>query len=363
LTPKTEELIADAKRAGSRAAAQKHFELGMEGVFAQAALNADERYPATVFYAFKATESMSAGGTSTGWESFLSGLMEAGFTVTATWPVRTEFAAKIGIAAGDNMLASSIVLACRKRDKSASFATRGEFINSLKEELEPAVRLLQRENIAPVDLAQSSIGPGIGIYSRYSRVIEADGTTMSVRSALRAINEVLGEVLSGEEAELDPDTRFALTWFEQYGHNPGMFGDADVLARAKDTSVAGVCDSGIAVSRDGYLRLVEREDLPEDWDPSTDSRLTVWEMTQNLIRALDSSESEAATLLRKVGAGMGDRARQLAYLLYGICEAKGWAAEGGAYNMLVVAWPELERQAMSESEPPTDSGGSGTLFD
>jgi putative DNA methylase len=359
LTPKVEELIASAIRAGSKAAANKHFELGMEGVFRQAAEKCDERYPATVFYAFKASESEEKGNVSTGWETFLSGLLNAGFAVTATWPIRTELANKIGVNAGDNMLATSIVLACRKRSVTAAMATRGEFISALRNEMAPAIKILQVENIAPVDLAQSAIGPGIGIFSRYSKVIEADGQPMAVRTALSLINEVLAEVLSGEESELDADTRFALTWFEQFGHNPGAFGDADTLAKAKNTTVAGVVESGIATSRDGKLRLLERKEMSGTWSPVTDSRLTVWETTQHLIRALEQSELDASELLKKTGSGFGDKARQLAYLLYGICDRKKWANEGSAYNMLIAAWPEIEKLARQEL---TGDSSPDTLF-
>jgi putative DNA methylase len=218
---------------------------------------------------------------------------------------------------------------------------------------------LQEQNIAPVDLAQSAIGPGIAVFSRYVKVVEADGSAMSVRSALALVNEVLSEVLSGEESEFDADTRFALTWFEQYGHNPAAFGEADSLARAKNTTVDGVVRAGVAASREGRVRLVERQELPDEWDPRSDSRLTVWETTQHLIRALDSSETEAALLLSQIGGGMGQRARQLAYLLYGICDRRKWAEEAGAYNMLVSAWPEIERLAASSSR--TD-GGPERLF-
>lgn len=221
-----------------------------------------------------------------------------------------------------------------------------------------AIRVLQRENIAPVDLAQAAIGPGIAVFSRFERVVEANGDAMTVRAALGLINEVLSEVLSGEESEFDADTRFALTWFEQYGHNPGPFGDADLLARAKDTTVEGVAQAGVVASRDGKVRLVDRSDLPADWDPASDSRLTVWEAMQHLIRALDSSESEAAALLARTGVGLGDRARQLAYLLYGICDRKKWADEAAAYNMLVTAWPELVRLAAV----PADAAGAESLF-
>jgi len=343
LTPKADELIANQYRAGSKNAAHEHFESGMEEVFAAAAANADPRFPATIFYAFKATESTKDGVTSTGWETFLGGLLDAGYAITATWPMRTELANKIG--AKNNMLASSIVLACRPRELSAAMATRGEFMGALRSEMEPAVRLLQVENIAPVDMAQSAMGPGIAIYSRFSKIVEADGSSMTVRTALALINEVLSEVLSGEESEFDAETRFAVTWFEQFGHNPAAYGDADSLARAKNTSVEGVAQAGLVASREGKVRLLERRDLSDGWDPSTDTRLTVWEATQYLIRALESSESEAALLLSLLGQGYGERARQLAYLLYGICDRKKWSEDAGAYNMLVTAWPEISRLA------------------
>ena len=349
LTPKTDELIADTYRAGSKVAANRHFELGMEDIFRSAAQNCDERFPATVFYAFKASESEEKGNVSTGWETFLSGLLTSGFSVTATWPIRTEMANKIGVNAGDNMLASSIVLACRKRDSSAAMATRGEFVSALRKEMASAIQILQSENIAPVDLAQSSIGPGIAIFSRYSKILEADGQAMSVRTALSLINEVLSEVISGEESEFDADTRFAVTWFEQFGHNPGPFGDADTLAKAKNTTVAGVVESGVAVSKEGKLRLLERQEISDNWNPTKDSRLTVWETTQHLIRALDRSEIDASELLKQIGSGLGDKARQLAYLLYGICDRKKWAGEGSAYNMLIAAWPEIEKLARQET--------------
>ncbi len=358
LTPKADELIANQYRAGSKVAAKEHFESGMEAVFTAASNHADPDYPATIFYAFKATESTEEGVTSTGWETFLSGLLSAGYAITATWPLRTELANRM-IASGSNALASSIVIACRPREVTASMATRRDFIDLLKRELGPAIRLLQAENIAPVDLAQASIGPGIAIFSRFVKVVEADGSDMTVRTALALVNEVLAEVLSGEESEFDADTRFALTWFEQFGHNPGAFGDADLLAKAKDTTVAGVCEAGIAASRDGRVRLLERAELDSDWDPMSDSRLTVWETTQHLIRALETSEVTAGALLARLGHGLGERARQLAYLLYGICEQKKWPDAGGAYNMLVTAWPELARLALAG---PARSDPKESLF-
>jgi putative DNA methylase len=358
LTPKVEELIANQYRAGSKEAANEHFESGMEEVFAEAAANADPRFPAAIFYAFKATEDSNDGLVSTGWETFLGGLLKAGYAISATWPVRTELANKIGAKA--NMLASSIVLACRPREVTAAMATRGEFIGALRAEMIPAVRLLQKENIAPVDMAQSAMGPGIAVFSRYSKVVEADGSSMTVRTALGLINEILTEALSGEETEFDADTRFALTWFEQFGHNPGQSGDAITLATAKGTSLAGVESAGIAASRDGKFRLLERSELSEDWNPASDNRLTVWEATQYLIRALDDSETEAANLLRVMGIGFGERARQLSYLLYGICDRNKWAQEGGAYNMLVTAWPEVER--LAEAGPIDEPASDDRLF-
>lgn len=359
LTPKVEELIANRYRAGSKEAAQAHFELGMQGVFRKAAENADDRFPATVFYAFKATENTDQGQVSTGWETFLAGLIEAGYGITATWPIRTELANKIGTNAGDNMLASSIVLACRKRPSDSPLATRSDFLAELRRELPKAVKLLQQENIAPVDMAQSAIGPGMKVFSQFAKVVETSGEAMSVRAALILINEILSETLTGEESELDADTRFALTWFEQYGHSPGPFGDADVLARAKNTTVDGVCASGIAISQSGKLRLSERSELAKNWDPAKDSRLTVWEITQHLILSLDNSEADAAALLRRVGGGLSERAKMLAYLLYGICERKGWASEAAPYDMLIKVWPDLQRLSASEESQLDSDDDSG----
>ncbi len=359
LVPKAEELIASPIRAGSKKAANEHFESGMEEVFSEAARSADPRFPAAIFYAFKASEGSNDGLVSTGWETFLAGLLNAGYAISATWPVRTESPGRI-LASASNALASSIVLACRPRGVTAAMATRGEFVGALRAEMIPAVRLLQKENIAPVDMAQSAMGPGIAVFSRYSKVVEADGSSMTVRTALGLINEILTEALSGEETEFDADTRFALTWFEQFGHNPGQSGDAITLATAKGTSLAGVETAGIAASRDGKFRLLEGSELSDDWDPASDNRLTVWEATQYLIRALDESETAAANLLRVMGIGFGERARQLSYLLYGICDRNKWAQEGGAYNMLVTAWPEIER--LAEAGPIDEPASDDRLF-
>ena len=343
LTPKAEELIANRYRAGSKEQAEEHFESGMAEFMAQVAQSQPGNIPATIYYAYKATETKDGEIRTTGWDTFLQAVLDAGLQVNATWPMRTESPGRI-LAQGTNALASSIVLACRPRAVSASLATRGEFIAALRSELPEAVRLLQSGNVAPVDMAQSTIGPGVKVFSRYARVVEADGSSMTVSVALRIINDVLGEILDGEEAELDTDTRFALSWFAQHGYDPGLSGDADSVARAKNTSLEGIEESGIGEARQGKFRLFERGDLSPDWSPVDDPRLTVWEVLQYLVAALEKSESEAAELLHKLG-GNGDRARQLAYVLYQKANDKGWTTEAGAYNALITAWPNLTTAA------------------
>lgn len=344
LTPKVDELIANRYRLGSKEAAFAHFENGMETVFEQAARHHDGRFPLSVFYAFKQSEIVAEGQVSTGWETFLQGLLASGLGVQATWPMRTELTNR-PIASGAAALASSIVLVCRPRSTAAPMATRTEFQKSLQAELPDAVRLLQAESILPVDLAQSAIGPGMAVFSRYSKVVEADGSPMTVRRALALINDALQEVLSSEETEFDADTRWALTWYEENGFAVGPYGRAETLSKAKDTSIAGVVGAGVATSRDGNVQLIGTGDLSDDWDPAMDQRSTVWELTHHLIRRLESSEAEAAELLQRAGGGYGDRARQLAYLLFDIAERSGRAKEAVAYNTLIQAWPELTRLA------------------
>ena len=343
VTPKAEEMIANRFRAGSREKAEEHFESGMAEFMAQVAQAQPHGAPATVYYAYKATDTKEGEIRATGWDTFLQAVLDAGLKVNATWPMRTERPGRM-LSVGTNALASSIVLACRPRPASAVLATRGEFMAALRRELPEAVRLLQSGNIAPVDMAQSTIGPGIKVFSRYARVVEADGSSMPVSAALAIINDVLGEVLDGEEAELDADTRFALTWFAEHGYSPGPAGDADSVARAKNTSLAGIEDSGIGEARAGKFRLFERGELDPNWSPVQDDRFTVWEAAQHLAAALERSESEAAELLHVLG-GNGDRARQLAYLLYQKANDKGWASEAGAYNGLITAWPNLRTGA------------------
>jgi putative DNA methylase len=348
LVPKKQELVADPYRFdGSKEAAQEFFEDGFAKCFEKIRTAQAPDYPLTVFYAFKQSESDEddgdgdvTGHASTGWETMLEGLHRAGFQVTGTWPMRSELKTR-NVGRGTNALASSIVLACRPRPDTAPITTRKDFLSSLKKELPHALRNLQKGNIAPVDLAQAAIGPGMAVFSRYKKVLETDGSPMRVRTALALINQGLDEVLSELESEFDPDTRWALAWFEQHQFDEGAFGEAEVLATAKALSISHLAEAGILHSRAGKVRLLRREELPEDWDPSAMGRLTVWEVTQHLIRRLDQKgEKETANLKAKIG-GMAEIARDLAYRLYTLCERKGWATEAGYYNSLVVAWPSM----------------------
>ena len=276
---------------------------------------------------------------STGWETMLAGLLSAGFQVTGTWPVRSE--RPTGVKSAVNALASSIVLVCRPRSGDAPLTTRKDFLVTLKRELGPAIRTLQQGNIAPVDLQQAAIGPGMSIFSRYSKVIESDGKPMVVRTALGLINAALDEVFSEQEGDYDRETRWALVWFEERLYDAGDYGRAEVLANAKGVSVRGVEESGIVESHGGKVRLLQRKDLNAAWDPATDDRVTVWEVTQHLIHRLDQKgQDSAAELVARVG-GLAETARELAYRLYTLCERKGWAEEAGYYNALVVAWPAI----------------------
>jgi putative DNA methylase len=350
LTPKSQELIADPHRSGGKRQAEAFFEQGSAEAFQQMRQIEHPGFPSTVFYAFKQTESDRDGGAvaSTGWETMLEGLLRAGHSITGTWPMRTERSSRLRDL-GSNALASSIVLVCRPRAVEAVLATRRDFIAALKAELPDALRKLQHGNIAPVDLAQAAIGPGIAIFSRYAKVIEADGSAMTVRTALGLINQALDEILAEQEGDFDSDTRFAIAWFEQHGMSEGPFGEADVLARAKDSAVGGLEDAGVLLAKAGKVRLLSRDELEPDWDPTIDRRLTVWEVAQHLTKQLaDGGEDAAADLLQQVG-GLGEVARELAYRLYTICERKGWAPEALGYNALVVSWPEIARLAAEQA--------------
>ncbi len=320
-------------------------------------------FPVTIYYAFKQseTESDEVGGTSsTGWDTFLEAVIRAGFAITGTWPIRTERGARsIGI--GTNALASSIVLVCRPREANVPTSTRREFVTALKAELPMALAHLQRGNIAPVDLAQAAIGPGMAVYTRFAKVLDANGKPVPVREALALINQTLDEALAEQEGDFDADSRWALAWFDHTGFAEGEYGVAETLSTAKNTSLAGLVEAGIVVSGRGKVRLLKPEELPDDWDPATDKRLTHWETVHHLIRVLESGgEAGAAALVAKLG-DKAEPARELCYRLYTLCERKKRAAEALAYNGLVLSWPEITRLARGEAGKPRSE--QTTLFD
>jgi putative DNA methylase len=355
--PKAEELVATPYRHGSREKAEAFFLGGMTQAMHRLVEQSHPAFPVTIYYAFKQSESETEAGTaSTGWETFLDAVIRAGFGISGTWPIRTELGNRM-IGRGTNALASSIVLVCRKRALNASIATRREFVARLKAELPTALHRLQEGNIAPVDLAQAAIGPGMAVYTRYAKVLDAEGKPVPVRDALALINQVLDETLAEQEGDFDADSRFALAWFEQQGFIEGAFGVADVLARAKNTSVDGLREAGILESKRGKVRLFKPNELPGDWDPATDARLTHWETVHHLIRLLEAGgESAAAAVVAKLGT-KAETARELAYRLYNVCERKKRAAEALSYNGLVQSWPEIARLAREE---PATAATAGT---
>jgi len=350
--PKVEELVASAYRHGGREKAESFFLEGMTRVISNLAEQAHPSFPVSIYYAFKQSETDEKDGTSsTGWETFLEAVIQSGFALSGTWPIRTERATRsIGI--GTNALASSIVLVCRKREPDAISITRREFLNELKGELPKALEHLQHSNIAPVDLQQAAIGPGIAIYSRYSRVVNAAGDAMTVKEALALINETLDDALAEQEGDFDTDTRWALTWFEQMGFAEGDYGLAETLSKAKNTSVAGMMAAGILSSGGGKVRLLKPEELDAGWEPETDTRKPVWEALHHLVRALNQGgETAAAALAARLGS-RADAARELAYRLYILCERKKRAQEALAYNALVQSWPEIQRLASEQESRP-----------
>jgi putative DNA methylase len=316
--------------------------------------------PVTIYYAFKQSESDGdEGTTNTGWDTFLAAVIDAGFSISGTWPMRTELTGNLkkNFAA----LASSIVLVCRKRATSAPTTTRRDFVTALKGELPQALAQLQAGNIAPVDLAQAAIGPGMAVYTRYAKVLDAEGKPLSVREALTLINQTLDEALSEQEGDFDSDTRWALAWFEQHGFGEGEAGVAILLSTAKGTALNGLEQAGIVRSGRGKVRLLKTNELPSDWDPATDTRLTAWEAVHHLIRVLDAGgETAAAAMVQKLGKH-ADVARELAYRLYTLCERKKWAAEAKAYNNLVVSWSGIESHAAADAPPPAPKPRQQTL--
>jgi putative DNA methylase len=347
-TPKTGELVANPYRHGGKDHAEIYFVEHMTAALRQLAEHAHPGFPVTIYYAFKQSESETDMGTvSTGWETFLEAVMRAGFTINGTWPMRTEKEGRVR-SNESNALASSVVLVCRARNTDARTATRREFLIELREEMPIAIARLQKSNIAPVDLAQSVIGPGMAVYSRFEKVLNVEGKSVSVGEALALINQAADEVLAEQEGDFDADTRWALAWFQEFGFAEADYGVAESLSKAKNTSVAGLVDAGILTSKSGKVRLLRPENLSVDWDPNTDPRFTVWEVVHHLIRVLEKDgESAAAELMAKIGS-RADTARELPYRLYTICERKKRTREALSYNGLVQSWPEIKRLARAD---------------
>lgn len=339
--PKAEELVATPYRHGSKEKAEQFFLDGMTKAMHRLAEQAHPVFPTTIYYAFKQSDTTDVGTGNTGWETFLEAVLKAGFAISGTWPMRTELGRRM-VGAGTNALASSIVLVCRPCDTHAATISRREFIKELKQELSEAIDVMIGgaegvSPVAPVDLAQAVIGPGMAIFSKYAAVLEADGSAMKVHDALLLINRAIIE--SGDD--FDADTQFALSWFDEQGWSEGEFGKADVLARAKGTSVAGVAEAGVIESGAGKVRLLKWAQYPGDWSPEQDHRKSIWEALHHLIRVFNQQgETAAGSLLARMHE-RSEAMRQLAYRLYPLCERKSWAEDARAYNELIIAWPEI----------------------
>ena len=363
--PKSEELVATPYRHGTRAQAEAFFMRGMTQAMQHLAQQAHPGFPTTIYYAFKQSESRTDGGmASTGWATFLDAVISAGFSITGTWPVRTEQPHGLRVI-DTNALASSVVLVCRKRSAQAPLATRRDLIAALTAELPSALAHLRAGNIAPVDLAQAAIGPGMAVYTRYAKVLDAAGIRVSVGEALVLINQTLDEILAGQEGDFDADSRWALAWFEQHGFDIGAYGNAETLSKAKNTNLEGMGGAGFLRSQAGTVRLLRPREYALDWDPSTDDRLSAWKIVHHLIRVLEQGgEPATAELVLRLG-GWGEIARDLCYRLYTLCERKRRAAEALSYNMLVRSWPEITRLARMRAQPQQselfdDQQGTGT---
>ncbi|MNH86371.1 hypothetical protein D3C73_388280 [compost metagenome] len=345
-TPKSEELIAAPHRHSSKDAAEAFFLNGMRTAISRMAEDTSYSYPAAIYYAFKQSEIEQEGISSTGWATFLQAIIESGYSVVGTWPMRTEMANRM-IASGTNALANSVVLVCRRREVSAETITRAEFIRSLKRELPTAIAELQLANIAPADMPQSAIGPGMGVFSRYKSVLEADDSPMSVKAALQLINRELDDYLGDIQGDFDPETRFAISWFEQHGMKAGDYGSADNLARARGIAVESVKHAGVVESAAGKVRLLERVELDDKWDPTEDRHLTIWECLQHLVKLHEENGIAFATaaLFKQIG-NQTDAVKDLAYCLYDIAANKRKdSKEATAYNALIADWTELSREA------------------
>ena len=341
LVPKEPELVADSQRWGGKQGAEDYFLSGMTKAMRKLSENAHPAFPVTIYYAFRQGESTDVGTGNTGWETFLQAVLEAGFSIVGTWPVRTE--RPTGMKVNWNALASSIVLVCRRRDTNNGEISRRDFQRYLRKEMPEALETMiggetGQTPIAPVDLAQSAIGPGMAIFSKHEAVLNQDGSRMSVHDALILINRSITEYLSPESGSFDADTQFCSSWFDQYGWSTGPFGEADTLARAKGTSVDGVREAGVVESGGGKVRLLKWSEYEADWDPTKDNRTPIWEACHQMIRRLNNQgESAAGELLAKMPE-KGESIRQLAYHLYTLCERKKWAEDARAYNELIGSW-------------------------
>jgi putative DNA methylase len=361
LVPKTDELVANPYRHDGKDGAREFFEDGFRQVFARARNSALPDFPITVYYAFKQSETSETGTASTGWETLLEGMIGSGWAVTATWPLRSERGGRM-ISVGTNALASSIVLALRPREPEAPTAGRRDFIAALEDELPASLKSLQQGAIAPVDLPQAAIGPGMAVFSRYSAVLEPDGTKMTVRSALSRINEILDQVLNEQEGDFVTTTRFAIAWYRQHGYGVGKFGDADNLARARNTSVDAMERDGILTSRAGKVQLLKPADLPPTYDVLADQSISNWEALHHLIKELEADgigaagEFLRAALTRTDGIVDSDRLKELAHLLFRIAEGNGWTKDALSFNALVTSWPEIVVVARAERKPSASQG-------
>lgn len=362
LVPKADELVANPYRHGGGDNAKRFFEAGFRDVFSRARTTASDDYPITVFYAFKQAEADDSGEASSGWETLLEGMIRGGWEITSTWPMRTEGGTRL-IARATNALASSIVLSLRPRSPEAPIIDRRGFIAALGAELPGALRKLEQGQIAPVDLPQAAIGPGMAVFSRYRAVLEPDGNKMTVRSALARINEILDQVVNEQEGDFDATSRFAIAWYRQYGYGIGKFGDADNLARARNTSVDIMDRDGILTSRAGNVQLIKPADLSSDYDVVADLHTSNWEALHHLIKVLEQDGISAAGDFLNTALSRPDRAvdadlvKELAHLLFRIAEGNGWTADALSFNNLVTSWPEIFDAARSE-QPTTNSQAS-----
>lgn len=359
LAPKSQELIAVPHRHdGDRAAAEAFFQQGLQSVFSRLQSAQHTQFPMAVYYAFKQAEHSSEGVASTGWSTMLEGLISAGWMITATQPMRTERSNRVR-SLDSNALASSIVLACRPRPEGAGIIDRQGLLRALRDEMPEPIADMQKAAVAPVDLRQAAIGPGMAVFSRYARVVEADGRPMRVHTALGLINQVLEAILGAAEADLDSETRWAIAWYSQHFEDEGPYGIAEQLAVSMNVAVENLARSGIVESGGGRVRLLSRDEMPVDWDPPAGARAPVWTATQHLVRRLiEDGEAAASTLLARLGAH-GEACRALAYRLYTISETAR-PNLASPYNALAIAWPEIHRR--STQAPPSSPATEPQLF-